>query len=570
MHFLHSTDVDMSKPENEELRKQFLLPWINKRVLSTDASVLFALLHVRTKYRPQDWAAFDDSQLVHSCTCGHLSLQVFPAFVVMYGSRYGYIVPPDIEAASRREIVAFHAAFLVLEAQANLMSLLSNIVDGIVPGDSDTSATHGCKRWNAEVSKGFKHASKPELWSMFTNQPFSPPPRLNLDHITGITRARREGVADHLHELQTCPAYLRCYLKDIYDTFNDNLEDRQYEVVGAFLHAESLDYCEWLLLEEECLRAKQCFCNSTAKLNRGERLLEFQERALGRLQYSFGLRLLTICTDLYHQISHCNEFQHLFHHGQYLKKHGWREPFLVAKYTLSKMYSEDRLACYLICIGRIGWEECEHFETSSLFAALEYHLHANPMELKRIPTAMMHALSKAAAASEGRHYLQLHRGNWPRKFIVSAAKDDKDVDPKFLRGEEYPRSIILGAEALVVSFYKRPAPNGPRNEARLKETKLQRQAVQYFWECVKNSLMTTRYYSDYVKLKALPTISVSSTAEYAEMLRKEEESFKQVVVPKAGTDALTPQYQTGVENLKSTLEQTAISSKVKTRGPALN
>lgn len=313
MHFLRSTEVTSSIPEKDELRKRFLLPWLNLKLLSTDAPVLFALLHVRAAYDPQDWAAFDCSQLEHSLNNGLISLEFSPYGVTMNKPRYGSLVPFDFDAAERREIVDFARGSVVLEAQAHLMSLLCKIVDAIVPGDGGNSVTRGCNRWNAKVTGGFRHTGKAELWSTFTNQPFSCPPRLDLNFIICITKARCEEMADHLHELQVCPAYLRRYIKDMCDTFQIKSKAAKYGL-GIFLLERADDYCEWLRLQEKCLRVKQTLHNSAVKLNSGQRLLEVQERALGSLEYFFEFRLNDLRTTLNVMIStNCAEFKHFFH-----------------------------------------------------------------------------------------------------------------------------------------------------------------------------------------------------------------------------------------------------------------
>lgn len=73
-------------------RRGLLLPWLNVEVLTTNPAVLFALLHYRTAYSPQHWAAFDSQQLALSWAVGLLEVDFSPKCVVMYGQKYGSLV----------------------------------------------------------------------------------------------------------------------------------------------------------------------------------------------------------------------------------------------------------------------------------------------------------------------------------------------------------------------------------------------------------------------------------------------------------------------------------------------
>jgi hypothetical protein len=74
---------------SQSRRRQLLLPWLNWEVLRTNPAVLFALLQHGSVYPPQDWAAFDYSQLTLSWACGWLDFDDSAWCVMMYGPRYG-------------------------------------------------------------------------------------------------------------------------------------------------------------------------------------------------------------------------------------------------------------------------------------------------------------------------------------------------------------------------------------------------------------------------------------------------------------------------------------------------
>ena len=120
-------------------RRHLLLPWLNVEVLKTNPAVLFALLHFRTVYPPQDWAAFDCHNMEFAWAAGYLNVDFSSKCVVMYGARYGEVVKWEEGMAHRGDILGFPRARLVLEAQAYLMTLLRKIVDKILEGVDESS-----------------------------------------------------------------------------------------------------------------------------------------------------------------------------------------------------------------------------------------------------------------------------------------------------------------------------------------------------------------------------------------------------------------------------------------------
>ncbi|KAF4627825.1 hypothetical protein G7Y89_g10330 [Cudoniella acicularis] len=189
-------------------RHRLLLPWLNLEILKENPAVLFALLHNRTAYPPQDWAAFDSKQLVQNWAIGFLAVQFSAKCVVMHGSRYGQVVDFEAGATHRGDTLGFPRAQLVLEAQAYLMNSLRKTVDLLLEG-ADLSTNKGSDKWESMTGVGFKHSNHIELWSPYTNQPFCPPPVFKIDNLVSIAQTRLDALGDHLFFLQTDPAYLR-------------------------------------------------------------------------------------------------------------------------------------------------------------------------------------------------------------------------------------------------------------------------------------------------------------------------------------------------------------------------
>jgi hypothetical protein len=175
-------------------------------------AVLFALLHNRTAYPPQDWATFDGRQLILSWACGHFDIEFSGKCVIMHGPRYGELIDWQAGPAHRADIIGFPKARLILEAQAYLLRTLRKITDKVLEGvDLDEPATS--EKWKQMTTLGFRHTNEVELWSPYTNQAFSAPPVFSIENLIYITQTRVEALGDHLWFLQTEPAYMRRYIR---------------------------------------------------------------------------------------------------------------------------------------------------------------------------------------------------------------------------------------------------------------------------------------------------------------------------------------------------------------------
>jgi hypothetical protein len=179
-------------------KRQLLLPWLNVRVMKTNPAVLFALLHYRTAYAPQLWAAFDSRQLTLGWAAGWFDVDFSAKCVVMYGHQYGSLVDWEREAAHRGDTLGFPRAILVLEAQAYLMEVLCSIVEKILDG-VDPSQPPRAEKWRDLVShEDFRETGAVKFWSPYTNQAFSKPPELDSSYLLTLAKARLEETGDHL------------------------------------------------------------------------------------------------------------------------------------------------------------------------------------------------------------------------------------------------------------------------------------------------------------------------------------------------------------------------------------
>ncbi|KAF5989792.1 hypothetical protein FBULB1_557 [Fusarium bulbicola] len=199
-------------------RRQLLLPWLNVQVLKTNPAVLFALIHYRTAYPPQSWAAFDSRQLNLSWAAGYFDVDFSPKCIVMYGDRYGSLVDWEAKAAHRGDTLGYPRAMLVLEAQAHLLEVLCNIVDKILEG-VDPLQPPRAEKWHDLVShEAFKETGAVEFWSPYTNQAFSRPLTFNCEYLLTLAKSRLDETGDHLSYLQCDNSYMKRYMKIMFAT----------------------------------------------------------------------------------------------------------------------------------------------------------------------------------------------------------------------------------------------------------------------------------------------------------------------------------------------------------------
>lgn len=124
----------------------------------------------------------------------------------MHGERYGDFVGWDQKAAERRSIIGFPYANMILSSQELMMGFLRNVVEQLLEG-IDSSQPGSIEKWNQVAIHGFKHTNSAEFPSPYMNQPFSPPPILDIDKLISIVNAKVAELDDHIWLLQTDPDY---------------------------------------------------------------------------------------------------------------------------------------------------------------------------------------------------------------------------------------------------------------------------------------------------------------------------------------------------------------------------
>ncbi|EXF81086.1 hypothetical protein CFIO01_12026 [Colletotrichum fioriniae PJ7] len=224
----------------ESQRRQLLVPWLNVEVLKASPAILFALLHSRALYPPEDFAPLDCRQMELSCATGNFDVEFSAKCVVMCGPRCGDFVDWDAQHAHSRYTLGYPRARLVLEAQTFLMNALSRITDEILEGADAGSASARTDKWRDLTFTGFRHQGETELWSPYTNTAFSRPPKLDMGYIASMAQTRKEEAIDHLIDLQCDPAYLRRHIKGLFSTTLFRMADTEDAamMVAKYIHLE--------------------------------------------------------------------------------------------------------------------------------------------------------------------------------------------------------------------------------------------------------------------------------------------------------------------------------------------
>jgi hypothetical protein len=241
--------------ELREHRKSWLLPYMSTAIMKTNPSVLLGLLHHRVYHSPEEWAPFDSYQLRQGWALGYYDFEYCGEYgVVMHGIDYGKLVPWNKEAAERWDIVGYPRALLIIEAQALMFSRLRAVADLILEGvDHDT--LRASDKWQEMVRAGSKQSNNIELWSDYVNQPFSAPPKFDVDYYCSLAEARMQAAQDHLWLLQTDPSYFRRFIKvlavgEVYRTA------WRYVLIAKDIHLAVEDYLTWQAFHAEwsCIR----------------------------------------------------------------------------------------------------------------------------------------------------------------------------------------------------------------------------------------------------------------------------------------------------------------------------
>jgi hypothetical protein len=526
-----------------------MVPYWSTAIMKANPSVLLSLLHHRVYNSPAEWAPFDSHQFKQAWAHGRFDLQYCGKYcVVMHGVDYGKLVPWNKEAAERWDIVGYPRALLIIEAQALMISRLRAVVDLILQGvDHDTLGASD--KWQEMVRAGFKQSNNIELWSDYVNQPFSAPPKFDVEHYCSVAEARMQAAQDHLWLLQTDPSYFRRFVKasavgEVYRTA------WRHVLVANDIIVAVEDYMIWRTLHAEWSCIQDYYRRYRDSIHPGQQLPRRLELNLAILETALLIVVDQRIEHLSTYIAQRPGFQHL-----------WKWTILCTPPGIlgEGMFDRERKTGYPPVYhggdtldwtltelqGRPNDSAC--FDNQELFARLEAHLaEASSEERARLDGTVYEKMSDFAAKNEMLFALRLHRPAFARR--------GKEEAPEMLRENSTPCSRLLTRGTGIhkskpadfpvgsLEIFEQLAPAaGRKNEAWLDCRTAERSILTRFWDQARKTfreeLTFTRMEQEEID-DAISVISVSNSVEYAELVENERLQVADVVAAVAAA-ALT-------------------------------
>ncbi|KAI4719247.1 hypothetical protein E4T48_04531 [Aureobasidium sp. EXF-10727] len=509
--------------------------------------------------------------------------------VVMHGVDYGKLVPWEKGAAECCDTVGYPRARLIIEAQALMFSRLREIVDLILEGVNRDS-TGVCDKWQEVVRAGFKQSHRIELWSDYTNQPFSSPPKFDVDYYCSIAKARMQAARDHLWLLQTDPSYFRRFVKvlavgEVYRT------DWRYVLIAKDIHQAVQDYLRWRELNEEWSTIQNYYCRFRDSIHPGQPLPDRVELGLSMLAADLTLILDRKVRHLPAYIAQCPGFQHLWAFTVVSKppsSPGQQMFRMTSLCNLSsyQLYRKDPL--YWTLTELLAQPNAQfHFDRSELFGRLEAHLaDASPEELARLDETVYAKISDFAAQHEMLSAVRSHRPAFTPRGVEETRKMVKEHPTPSARGLVRERDAVAYKSKLhafpadCIKMFEGSTPAlGRKNAAWLDCRTAERRALNEFWEQARESLREELTYTDMNQEElddALSVISVSSSPEYADMVETERLEVLDVIaadaLAKKATSTAAPQAtfcDAGPDVSALVLEERAPKSKTRPSQPVI-
>ncbi|KUJ17900.1 uncharacterized protein LY89DRAFT_745890 [Mollisia scopiformis] len=275
--------------ERRPYRNTFLLPYINVEALASDPLRLLNLLHNRTKYSPAEWAPYDTTILAKDWELGTFETAYSSVCIIMHGSEYGKVTRWEESAAHRWDIVGFPRAILTLEAQQKLLAFLRGIVEKLLEGFSRNDTSPQSDRFEKII--GLRSASPggsspDEFASTYLNQPFSAPPKFDIEELLSIAQTQLNMHGDNLWLLQTDPRYFRRYAKLLVDGgLATNLtKTNQYVCTHLELMQRAIQFWSWEGILEATLKLQATYRSFDVEVKVGEALSSQYNHALGSLE----------------------------------------------------------------------------------------------------------------------------------------------------------------------------------------------------------------------------------------------------------------------------------------------
>jgi hypothetical protein len=366
---------------NPRTRKQLLLPWLDLETLKRHPDILFALLHFRIHYPPQDWAEFDIKQLDMGWKAGYFEVRFARQGVIVHGPRYGQLVEWDGSASHRGDILGFPRAELLFEAQAYLMTTLRDLVVQVLDGVDPAAPARTSKGTQLASTYNFKKTDEIEHWSPYIYPAFSPPPAFDLGHLISLATVRLEAIGDHLWQLQCNTAYMRGQLNLFPGTKAISEEKKTLRSFLFLVHImeEIFSYMGWRWVVIECKKAEELQRRFRDSIHPGQPLPHKYETAIRELELILVNMINRVTGNLFRDIAAGDGF------SQYFTIRTSPDELPVVDYDVQLREQWDAQDPLLWCLlqMRIPSDLMPHpFDNALLHSYLQHHLSVSNFQEK--------------------------------------------------------------------------------------------------------------------------------------------------------------------------------------------
>ncbi|KAI5272330.1 hypothetical protein E4T47_04396 [Aureobasidium subglaciale] len=449
----------------------------------------------------------------------------------MYGQNYGRLVPWEKEAAERWDIVGYPRARLVIEAQALMFSRLRSIED-LVLEDVDRESFGASDKWQEMVQVGFKQFNNIELWFDYINQPFLNPPRFDVDYHCSVANARMQAAHDHSWLLQSDPAYVRRFVKTmaIGEVYRS---DWRCVIIADDFRQAVKDYLRWQELDNEWSCVQELYRRFRDSIHQGQALPR-------RLELSLALLEVAILREIDRKTLHL--YSYVIQRPGFRSRWQWtmnkrvpgrpdRVPGSYIRTDLTseaQLYHEDPLEW--IMMNLLGEPYAERrFDHAELFTKLESHMaEASPTERARLDETVYGKLSDFAALLEMLSAVRMHRPAFASRGPADRLDMIKQNSTPFTRSlaPDGTKVLEMMFPSELFNFFDKSAQAvGRKDKVWLDHRTAERKALARFWDQARSTLSKelggTRMEREEID-SVLTILSVSTTTEYAEIVKQEE------------------------------------------------
>ncbi|KAF1849227.1 uncharacterized protein K460DRAFT_279546 [Cucurbitaria berberidis CBS 394.84] len=474
-------------------RKYFLLPYLDVYTLSKNPSTLIGLLNTRAKNPVEEWAPFDHNQLRNSWGQGLFDSHFNVGAVILHGPNYGTLTKWEAQAAHRFDQVGFPRAQLIIEAQATLLRFLRQVVEKLLTGLPD-GASASATKWDAFIESGLKMEGDTVRWSSFVNQPFTAPPRFDVDNLVSQVSARCESTNDHLWLLQTEPSYFKRYMHKIAQM--QSVETIGRSRVGLVITNGEIiadidinQFWRHTLLEFKHLQ--ELYHRYRDSITPGAPLPIKVDNALGALELILVNQVHTRALQLFAVISQRPGFRHIYDSTRVTectpgRKSAYETSIRIKeRFTTSHgetaAYHTERL--WWILMQLQGEPDLEtRFPYAMLLDMLNDHLAKSPpAERERLDEILYEKLSDYVTLLELLWAIRMH---CPRNKNRTVKECERTEDRLFWRASATGTGVLTRDATPIgelSAFEAARLPSGPRNGNWLQKFETAHQTLQEYW-----------------------------------------------------------------------------------------